>query len=180
MKNKILSTKIRGMPLSYVLLFTLINTIFLIYFGYIIIRVALFFLCVAILHFFGKLQFADVDPVPFTTGINYLFFGLPVAIQYAIWVCPAADTITGNLNQWTFVTLGSIIASVSITSIFGLSPVYFLIVMILLYNLIRFLITITIGEISGAIISTTTNAFIYVLIANMLKPIIEFGINIFN
>jgi hypothetical protein len=177
---KKLSKRVMNIPLRYVLLFTLINTIFLFYYGHIVTRVGLFLVCVVVLYFFGRLPFADVDPVPFTSAINYLFFGLPVALQYAIWVCPAADAMTGNFNQWTFVTLVSILASLFITSLFGFSPYYFLLVMILLYNLIRLILTSVLGSLSGAIISTTTNALLYFIISGLVLPVIEFGISVFR
>ncbi|MEM4397530.1 MAG: hypothetical protein QW757_02810 [Candidatus Woesearchaeota archaeon] len=174
------SKRLFNIPFRYILLFTLINTIFLFYFGHVLIRVLMFLFCVLILYFFGQLPFADVDPVPFTSALNHLFFGLPVAIQYAIWVCPIADAITGNINQWTFVTLFSIIASLLISSLFPLNSFFYLIVFIILYNLIRFVITIFLGGITGAIISTSTNTIIYILITNFFISIINFATLIFK
>jgi len=180
MDLKKISKRVMNIPLRYILIFTLINTFFLLYFGNILIRIAFFVICVVILHFFGRLPFADVDPVPFTTGIIYLIFDLPTAAQYAIWTCPAADAITGNFNQWTFVTLGSLLSSLIISSILGFNPIYFLICLILVYNIIRFIVTLYLGSLDGALISTSTNTFIYLIITSLIYPLINILIKIFK
>lgn len=176
---KKISKSAMGIPLRYILIFTLINMVFLLYFGNILIRLAFFALCVSVLYFFGRLPFADVDPVPFTTAVLFLFFDFPVAVQYAVWTCPAADAMTGNFNQWTFVTLASIILSLFISGLFPLGTLYFLVLFVVLYNLARLIITAYLGSLSGALVSTSTNTIIYLIISSALLPLIELGIKLF-
>ncbi len=175
-----LKKRLMNLPLSVILLFILVNTFFLFYFGNIIIRVLFFIVSTIILFFFGKLPFLDPDPMPFSTGVMFLFFGFPIAAQYAIWSIPAGDAISARFNQWSFVNLFSVLSSLILVSLLKLNPMITLVLLILVFNIIRFLIAFFTGNTLGAIISASTNTIIYLIIISMSLPLIQIGIALFK
>ncbi|MCM2325740.1 MAG: hypothetical protein NDI94_04700 [Candidatus Woesearchaeota archaeon] len=164
LKKRLGKTSIRS-----ALLFTIINLLFLIYFSNILIRLLFFTACVIVTYYLGRLPF-DLDLVPLASGILMIWYDPAMAIQFAIWTIPAADVFAGQFNQWTFVSMISLVIGLIIASLFkSLDYKILLFAVIISYNLIRMFITSIVMKqgISG-IQAAFTHMFTYLILVSIL------------
>ncbi len=153
------------------IIFTLINTIFLLLLGDIFIRLFLFMVCAIFLYFFGKLPFVDLDPVPFVTAIHYLLYGFLPSLQFIVWTIPAADVIANRLSQWSLVNLISLAFSITISYLIKnfLSTTLFLSSIIILHNLARIVISLAFFKANFyELKAPLSNTFVYLILINAL------------
>jgi hypothetical protein len=150
------------------LLFTIINLLFLLYFSNILIRLLFFTACAAVTYYLGRLPF-DIDLVPLASGMLMIWYDPAVAIQFAIWTIPAADVFAGQFNQWTFVSMISLVLGLLTASLFRrLDYKILLFAAIISYNIIRIFITSIIMKqgVSG-MQASLTHMFIYLVLVSL-------------
>lgn len=138
--NNILEKKFKKIKIKYLLLFTLLNIIFLVLLKHILIRILLFLISTIILYKYGKLPFADIDPVPFTSALLFVLYDFITAWQYIFWTIPISDIISSRFNQFSFINFFSLSSSLIIAYLIKnfLNKFSTIFLIILIFNLIRF------------------------------------------
>jgi len=153
-----------------VVIFVLLNTILLVFLGNIIVRLLFFIICTLILYKFGKLPFADVDPVPFASLLLLHIYDYMTALQFVIWTLPIADIISGRLNQFSFINLTAIFIALSITYFMQFLPIAILFsLFIILFNLSRLGLYFLIGTGLKGSLALTTHTMIYLFIIYVIS-----------
>jgi hypothetical protein len=166
----VLQKRLGTVSLKTALAFTLINTVFLLLFKDIFIRIAMFAFCAIFLYFLGRNQFIDADPVPLISGIHFLMYGFLSTIQFIIWTIPATDVIANRFNQWSFVNFSCLVLSISIVYITGLNGIISLIFLILLHNFFRIIVNLFIFK--KPLIemrSVITHIILYLILLNSIS-----------
>jgi hypothetical protein len=157
---------IKNLDKRILAIFVLFNIILLLFFGNILIRIIFFLFCVIFLYYFGSIPI-DADPVPITTFIMLMLFDYKSAIGYLIFVLPVADMIASRFNQYSFVNFTSVLVSLSIMFLLKniLSTYFLIIIFLLLFNIIRQIIYILMGQGFRSIIAPFSHFVIYFVIA---------------
>ena len=160
-----LKKRLGKISLRNALIFTLINIIFMAYFFNLLVGIILFIICVIVIYYLGKLPF-DLDFIPFSSGLLLIWYEPMMAIQFVLWTMPAADEIAGQFNQWTFVSVISLLLGVLFSMFF--KNLYYKLVLSLIiisYNLIRaFITSIVMKQGINGIQASFSHAFIYLVV----------------
>lgn len=164
-----LKKRLGKISLRHALIFTLVNAVFLLYFSNIVVRLLFFTACALVIFYLGRLP-VDVDLSPLASAILMHWYSPAVGIQFAIWTLPAADVLAGQFNQWTFVSVISLICGLLIGSFFiGFNYKVLFMASIIAYNLVRMFITSIIMKngVSG-IQAGLSHMFIYLVLIGMI------------
>ncbi len=165
-----LQKRLGKISLKSAIIFTLVNTVFLLMFRDVFIRITMFLFCAVILYFIGKNPFFDADPVPFVSGIHLLLYGWLPTIQFIVWTIPASDVIANRFNQWSIINFSCLALSLSITYLFGIKGAIALIMLIVLHNFFRLMLNILFFKRPLLEVrSVFTHVIIYLVLINVIS-----------
>ncbi|NTV23745.1 MAG: hypothetical protein HGA85_05220 [Nanoarchaeota archaeon] len=177
--GKWLSARLARLQLKYVLIFALVNILFLMLMKTFVVKLALFTVCAIVIYRFGRLPFGDFDPFPVAAGLLLLWYGFSTALQFILWTIPLVDIIAARLSQWSAVNFFSLSAALAVVSLLNPNPVSALILIVVLFNLIRLPITLLLGGGPNSFIPASTNSLFYLIVLSLMTPIIEISLKLF-
>lgn len=165
MKSFKISDKIRG-PLIIILLFLAIMTI--LQMSNLILAVVLFGLCLLFMFKFGAHIVFDFDPVPLSAILILYFYDHITALVFILIAVPTIDMIVGRLSHFSVINLFAIIVTVLL---FGLLPVKSTVLFfgILLFNVIRIIITLMLGLGLDSALYSVIHAILYFILGLLLS-----------
>lgn len=164
-----LKKRLGKVSLRSALIFTLINIAMMLFFSNLLVRIVLFIICAAVIFYLGKLP-VDLDFIPLASGLLMIWYEPMMAIQFLLWTMPVTDVIAGQFNQWTFVSVVSLIIGILSSMFFrNLGYKIALAALIIVYDIIRAFITSIIMKqgISG-IQASFSHSFIYLIVISAL------------
>ncbi|MBT3464657.1 hypothetical protein HN827_00795 [archaeon] len=172
--------KQKKISLKKILIFSLLNLIMLLFLKDFFVKMVLFVISIILIFYNSRLFAIDIDPIPLSSGIVFFTCSYLGSLQFAFFTIPVSHAIAGRFNQFTFVDLISLIISLSVMILIKdfFSVTGFLLILILLNDIIRLLISFLIlkAEII-LILPITTHTIFYLILISIISPLLIIFLN---